>query len=93
MAVPAQEGLNRGQIDFLPLNVARRCGIGQDIAVRGDNVQLNARIKGHQPIEQRQAPFGRPCPARPESVHAERSAVPARRNSRCTIALPYCVLV
>ena len=29
----AQEGLNRCQIDFLPLNMPRRGGIGQDIAV------------------------------------------------------------
>ena len=33
--------------------MARRCGIGEDIAIRGDDVQLNARIEGHQPVKQR----------------------------------------
>ena len=33
--------------------MARRGSVGEDIAVRGDNVELNARIKGHQPAKQR----------------------------------------
>ncbi|SSW84379.1 Uncharacterised protein [Klebsiella pneumoniae] len=33
--------------------MARRGSVGENIAVRGDNVELNARIKGHQPAKQR----------------------------------------
>ena len=49
----AQEALHWRQVDFLPLNMARRGSVGENIAVRGDNVELNARIKGHQPAKQR----------------------------------------
>ncbi len=50
---PAEEILYRRKVNFLPLNVPRRGGIGQDIAIWRDNIQLDARIKGHQPVEQR----------------------------------------
>ncbi len=49
----AEEALHRSKVDGLSLNMAGRCGIGQQRAVRGDDVQLNAGVKGHQPAKQR----------------------------------------
>lgn len=33
--------------------MARRGGIGQNIAIRGDDVQFHARVEGHQPVKER----------------------------------------
>ena len=45
--------LHRCQIDALALNMPRRRGVGQQLAVGRKQIQLYAGIEGHQPIKKR----------------------------------------
>ena len=45
--------MHRRQIDALALNMPRRRGVGQQLAVGRKQIQLHAGIKGHQPVKKR----------------------------------------
>ena len=48
-----EKSLHRRHVDTLALDMARRRRIGQQVAIRRQQIELHAGIKGHQSVKQR----------------------------------------